>query len=89
MCPTDGIQRFEGWNIIRTIPRVTIPVLATGFMVISEGVIDISEDVLDGGSNVEVVGEGQTAGIIIALAVVVHGKRWMVVVVEQEGIQCL
>lgn len=35
--------------------------------------IDISEDVLDGGSNVEVVGEGRTAGIVIALVVVVHG----------------
>lgn len=43
-------------------------------MVTSEGVINISEDVLDSGSDVEAVGEGQTAGIVIVLVVVVHTK---------------
>lgn len=66
-----GIQRFEGWHIIHGISRdVSLP---PTIMVTREGVVDISEDVLDGGPDVKAMGEAPTAGIVVILVVVVHG----------------
>lgn len=86
VCSAHGIQRISGWNIIPAISRV-LP--TTGIVVTSEGVIDISEYVLESGSNMEVVGKGQTAGIVIILVVVVHKSGGGGGARTSRGVGCL
>lgn len=72
VCTSRSAQRLEGWHVISIILRVIISLLR---IIASEGVIEISKDILEGSANVEAMAKGPTAGIVIivVVVVVVHG----------------
>lgn len=52
-------------------------------MAVRKGMIDISEDVLDGGSKVEAMGKGPATGIVAVVVVIIAVHEEMMVVTEQ------
>lgn len=77
LCTSHGIQRFKGWHILHGIARGVS--LRPTLMAMRKGVVDVSKHVLEGGADIETVGELAAVGIVMTGVVVVHrdgdGKR--------------